>query len=186
VNEYVKGWTEKDVSQLQTTFTYLSDPILGAEVGAFVIETAFTKVHGFNDKKDGGPNGFGLRYDGPGTFVSGNRLLSSAHFGEVEGNSSFGSEFSWGYRLLASLTYDNLIGPWSVTPRVGWAHDVSGNTPGPGGNFIEDRTTLSLGVRGVLRNKYQLDLSYTNYSGADQQNLIRDRDFIAFSASVSF
>ena len=28
--------------------------------------------------------------------------------------------------------------------------------------------------------------SYTNYSGADQQNLIRDRDFIAFSASVSF
>lgn len=186
VNEYVRGWAEKDVSQLQTTFTYLSDPILGAQVGAFVIETAFTKVHGFNDKKSGGPNGFGLRYDGPGTFISANFPLRSAHFGEVEKNTNFGSEFSWGYRLLASLTYDNLIGPWSVTPRIGFAQDVSGVTPGPGGNFIEGRSTLSLGLRGVLRNKYQLDLGYTQFSGAGQHNLIRDRDFISFSASVSF
>jgi len=151
-----------------------------------VIETAFTKVHGFNDKKSGGPNGFGLRYDGPGTFISANVPLRSAHFGEVEKNTNFGSEFSWGYRLLASLTYDNLIGPWSVTPRIGFAQDVSGVTPGPGGNFIEGRSTLSLGLRGVLRNKYQLDLGYTQFSGAGQHNLIRDRDFISFSASVSF
>jgi hypothetical protein len=185
-DEYIQGWVEKDVSQLQTTLTYLSDPILGAEVGAFVMEAAFTKVHGFDDRKSGGPNGFGLRYDAPGTFISGNANLAGRHFGEVEGNSSFGSEFSWGYRLLASLTYDNLIGSWSVTPRLGWANDVTGNTPGPGGNFVEDRTTLTLGMRGVLQNKYQVDLTYTNFSGADKQNLIRDRDFIAFSASVSF
>ena len=89
-------------------------------------------------------NGFGLRYDGQGTFVSGNAPLSSAHFGEVEKNTNFGSEFSWGYRLLATLTYDNLIGAWSVTPRVGWAQDVTGNTPGPGGNFVEGRETLTL------------------------------------------
>ncbi len=76
INEEVQGWVEKDVSQFQTTFTYLSDPILGAQVGAFVLESAWTYVHDFEDKRTGGPNGFGLRYDGPGTFVSGNRNLS--------------------------------------------------------------------------------------------------------------
>jgi hypothetical protein len=150
------------------------------------METAFTKVHGFQDRSSGGPNGFGLRYDGPGTFLSGNTLLRGAHFGEVEKNTNFGSEFSWGYRLLASLTYDNLVGAWSVTPRVGWAQDVTGNTPGPGGNFIEGRETITLGVRGVLQNKWQLDMNYTKFQGAGQHNLIRDRDFISFSASLSF
>jgi hypothetical protein len=186
IDQYIQGWRAKDVSQLQTTLTYLFDPIIGASVGAFVMETAFTKVHGFDDRSSGGPNGFGLRYDGAGTFVSGNAPLSSAHFGEVEKNTNFGSEFSWGYRLLANLTYDNLIGAWSVTPRIGWAQDVTGNTPGPGGNFIEGRETISLGVRGVLQNKWQLDLGYTKFQGAGQHNLIRDRDFIAFSASLSF
>lgn len=186
LDTYIQGWRQKDVSQLQSTLTYLFDPILGAQVGAFVIEAAFTKVHGFDDKKSGGPNGYGLRYDAPGTFISGNQNLAYLQFNEVEGNSHFGSEFSWGYRLLASLTYDNLIGAWSVTPRIGWSQDVTGYTPGPGGNFVEGRTTLSLGLRGVLQNKYQLDLGYTQYSGADQQNLITDRDFISFSASVSF
>ncbi len=186
INQYIKGWVEKDVSQLQSTLTYLFDPVLGAQSGLFVIEAAATKVHGFNDKKSGGPNGYGLRFDTPGTFISGNANLAASQFNEVEGNSHFGSEFSWGYRLAASLTYDNLIGAWSITPRVGWAQDVTGYTPGPGGNFVEGRTTLSLGVKGVYQNKYQLDLGYTQFSGADQQNLITDRDYIAFSASVSF
>ncbi|MGD8978328.1 MAG: DUF1302 family protein, partial [Gammaproteobacteria bacterium] len=177
---------EKDVSQFQTTFTYLSDPILGAEVGAFVVEGAWTYVHDFEDKKNGGPNGFGLRYDGPGTFVSGNRNLRGAQRGALEGQNNFADEFSWGYRLRASLTYNNLIGPWTVTPRIGWSQDVKGVTPGPGGNFIQGRTSTTLGVSGVLQNKWQIDMAWTTFNGAGHHNLVRDRDFIALSASLSF
>jgi hypothetical protein len=186
IDSRVQGWVEKDVQQFQTTLTYLTDPMLGASVGTFVMETAFTYIDDLEDKSSGGPNGFGLRYDVAGTFVSGNAPLSAAHFGEVEPESSFADDFSWGYRLLAALQYDNLIGPWTVTPRVGWRQDVHGNTPGPGGNFIEDRKTLTLGIRGVLRNKYQMDISFTKFDGAGKQNLLRDRDFIAFSANISF
>jgi len=186
INEEVQGWVEKDVSQFQTTFTYLSDPILGAQVGAFVVEGAWTYVHDFEDKKTGGPNGQGLRYDGPGTFVSGNAPLAGFQRNRVEGQNNFADEFSWGYRLRTSLTYDNLIGPWSVTPSVGWAQDVKGVTPGPGGNFIQGRNTLTLGLRGVLQNKWQIDATYTTFNGAGHHNLVRDRDFIALSASLSF
>jgi len=186
LNEDIKGWVAKDISQFQTTFTYLSDPILGAQVGAFVVEGAWTYVHDFEDKKTGGPNGWGLRYDGPGTFVSGNANLTAFQRGALEGQNNFADEFSWGYRTQASLTYNNLIGPWTVTPRVGWAQDVKGVTPGPGGNFIQGRTTTTFGVTGVLQNKWQVDASWTTFNGAGHHNLVRDRDFFALSASLSF
>lgn len=186
IDQAIQGWVEKDVSQLQSTITLLTDPMLGASVGTFVMEAAATYVHDFEDKSSGGPNGQGLRYDGPGTFVSGNAALASSHFGEVETSENFPDDFSWGYRLLASLQYDNLIGPWTVTPRVGWSQDVQGVTPGPGGNFIEGRTSWTVGVRGLYQNQWEWDLSYTEFSGADHHNLIRDRDFVALSVSFSF
>jgi hypothetical protein len=186
IDEDVKGWREKDVSQFQTTVTWFGDPMLGADLPLIVAEAAFTKIHGFEDKSSGGPNGWGLRYDAPGTFVSGNAPLASAHYGEVEPNSSFADDFSWGYRLVASLQYNNLIGPWTVTPRFAFSQDVDGNTPGPGGNFVEDRLSYTVGVRGDLQNKWQIDLSYTQFSSAGKQNLIRDRDFIGATLSVSF
>jgi hypothetical protein len=186
IDERVQGWREKDVSQFQTTFTWFGDPMLGSDLPLIVGEAAFTKVHGFEDRQTGGPIGRGLRYDVPGTFVSGNDILRSAHYNEVEEQSNFANEFSWGYRLIASLQYNNLIGPWTVTPRIGWSQDVSGNTPGPGGNFIEGRSSYSVGVKGDLQNKWQVDVAYTSFNGAGQQNLIRDRDFIAATLSISF
>jgi hypothetical protein len=186
VGETITGFREKDVSQFQTTFTYLSDPILGANVGALVWEGAATMVHGMNSKSSGGPNGFGLRYDAPGTFVSGNEILSGAHFGEVENGSNFPDKFSWGYRMLARLTYNGLIGAWNVSPSLGFRQDVNGITPGPGGNFYEGRTTATVGINAVLQNKWTMDLAWTSFNGGGHHNLVRDRDFLAFSLSLAF
>ena len=186
IDEVVVGYREKDVSQFQTTLTWFGDPMLGADLPLIVGEAAFTNVHGFEDKTRGGPNGIGLRYEAPGTFVSGNEALASAHYGEVEKQSNFADDFSWGYKMVASLQYNNLIGPWTVTPRIAWSQDVDGNTPGPAGNFIEGRSSYSFGVKGDLQNTWQVDVSYTSFNGAGQANLIRDRDFIAATLSVSF
>jgi len=38
----------------------------------------------------------------------------------------------------------------------------------------------------VLQNKWQVDASWTTFNGAGHHNLVRDRDFFALSASLSF
>jgi hypothetical protein len=186
LNTVIPGYVELDVYQAQTTFTYLSGPMMGADTGVFVLEAGMNYVPDLPDTDTGGPNGRGLRLNGEGTSLSGNVPLSGAHFFELDPRSAFPHKTSWGYRLRTSLVYNNAIGPWSLSPSVGWSHDVNGNSPGPGGNFIEDRTALSLGLKGTLRNKYELELNYAEFGGAGIYNTGRDRDFISFTAKVSF
>jgi hypothetical protein len=73
-----------------------------------------------------------------------------------------------------------------MAPRVAWAQDVSGNTPGPGGSFLEGTKALTVGVGFDYQNAWQIDLSYTAYSGASRYNLINDRDFIGGFIKYSF
>ncbi|HUG99367.1 MAG TPA: DUF1302 domain-containing protein [Gammaproteobacteria bacterium] len=186
LNTYIPGYVELDVWQTQTTFTYLSGPMLGANTGAFVVEAGVTYVPDLPDTNSGGPNGRGLRLNGEGTSLSGNVPLSAAHFGELDPRSAFPHKTSWGYRFRGALIYNNAIGPWTITPIVGWSHDVNGNSPGPAGNFIDGRRSLSFGLKGTLRNKYELELNYAEFGGAGIYNTTRDRDFISFTAKVSF
>ncbi|MFU8821620.1 MAG: DUF1302 domain-containing protein [Gammaproteobacteria bacterium] len=186
LNETITGYVELDVYQAQTTFTYLSGPMLGASTGAYVLEVGMNYVPDLPDTDTGGPNGRGLRLNGEGTSLTNNVPLSGSHFGELDPRSAFPHKTSWGYRFRGALVYNNAIGPWTLSPIVGWAHDVNGNSPGPGGNFIEDRTSLSLGLKGTLRNKYELELNYAQFNGAGIYNTSNDRDFISFTAKVSF
>lgn len=95
-------------------------------------------------------------------------------------------EFSWGYQLLVQPTFTNPFGyPITVQPRLGFQHDVNGNTPGqlP---FVEDRKALTLGVAVDYLNTWELDVAYTNFFGAGHANMLGDRDFVAASISYSF
>jgi hypothetical protein len=186
LNQVIPGAVELDVWQAQTTFTYLSGPMLGADTGAFVMEAGVTYVPDLPDAEAGGPNNRGQRLDGPGTSISGNAALAPRHFGEIDPRSRFPHSTSWGYRFRGSLIYNNAIGPWTVSPIVGWTHDVKGVSPGPGGNFLEGRNSLSLGVKGTLRNMYELELTYVQFAGAGKYNTTHDRDFISFTGKVSF
>ncbi|MDX2298765.1 MAG: DUF1302 family protein, partial [Xanthomonadaceae bacterium] len=71
-------------------------------------------------------------------------------------------------------------------PRVAFNHDVNGTTPGPGGNFVEGRKSLTLGTEFIYLNQWSFDASYTSFFGAGDRNLIRDRDFVSFSVRYSF
>ena len=96
----------------------------------------------------------------------------------------FADDFSWGYRFITTLNYNNAIGAWTVSPRLGFNHDVDGTAPGPGGNFVDGRKRLSVGVGFNYLQEWIVDLSYTRFSGAGRYNELRDRDF--FSASVRY
>ena len=95
----------------------------------------------------------------------------------------FTDDFSWGYRVRAGLDYSDVFAGINLTPNVAWSHDVEGNSPPP--NFIEDRMAFSVGVRADYLSRYQADLSYTTFFGADYNDQ-EDRDFISLSFSVAF
>ena len=95
-------------------------------------------------------------------------------------------EDSWGYRLVGLLTYDSIFGGVTLQPRVVWAHDVDGLTPGPGGAFIAGRQAFSIGLGGEYVNRWTADLSYTAFFGGGSFNQVRDRDFLSFHVTYHY
>ncbi len=90
---------------------------------------------------------------------------------------------AWGYRLRASLEYNNVFGGINLIPNLAWSHDVDGVSPNT--NFNDGAKALTVGLRGEYLNMYTGSLSYTTFSGGDF-NVIEDRDFLSLSFGVSF
>jgi hypothetical protein len=175
----IPGYIKRDVVQVQTTATKLFGPTLGANQFVLVGEVGLTHVRDMPDKSE-------LRLDGPGTPISGNSNLTAFHYGEIEPARAFADANSWGYRLVTKFDYNNAIGAVTLSPRIAWAHDVSGNSPGPGGNFIEGRKAVTVGLGADYQNSWAADLSYTDFFGAGRYNLINDRDIVAINIKYSF
>ena len=197
VNEKVQGWGLYDTYQVQFTATKTFSNVLKASQFVLVGEAGLTHVQGMPDKLTGGPNDRGLRFNGPSTNVSGNYELRGKHcptlsaadclaLNLVEPQNRFADPTSYGYRIAGRLEYPGLVGPWNVLPRFNWQQDVKGTTPGPGGNFVEGRYGLTLGVEANLQAKWAIDLSWTTFGGAGQYNDLNDRDYVAATLKFSF
>lgn len=186
LNTEIQGWGAHDVGQFQFTATKSFANVLRASQLVFVGEVGVTHIFDLEDPLTGGPNGRGLRYNGPATSVSGNEELAGRHFNEVEPQSKFADETSWGYRLAGRLEYPGLVGPWNVLPRFAFQHDVSGISPGPGGNFQEGRYGLTLGVAANLRATWEVDFAWTQFGGASRWNELNDRDYLSATIKYSF
>ena len=65
--------------------------------------------------------------------------------------------------------------------QCAFSHDVDGYGP----NFNEGSMAASLGLTAVYNNKYNANISYTNFFGGDY-NPNTDRDFVALSVGVNF
>lgn len=186
LNTEIRGWEPHDVGQFQFTATKSIANVLRASQLVLVAEFGVTHVFDMENKLTGGPNGRGLRYNGPATSVSGNEELAARHFGEVEPQSRFADATSWGYRLAGRLEYPGLVGPWNVLPRFAFQHDVEGVSPGPGGNFQEGRYGLTLGVGANLRATWEVDFAWTMFAGAGRWNELGDRDYMSATVKYSF
>ena len=180
---YIPGYIEKDISQLQMTMTKLFGPTFGADQFVMVGEAGVTHVHGMPSKSD-------MRLESAATYVTGNPNQddpTGVHAGKpAEKSDAFADATSWGYRMVAKLDFNNAIGAVTLSPRIAWSHDVDGNTPGPGGSFIEDRKAVTFGLGGSYQSTWSADLSYTDYFGANRYNLLNDRDLVAFNIKYSF
>jgi hypothetical protein len=180
-SSFIPGFIRRDVSQFQMTASRIFGPMLKASQAILVTEFAVTHIHDMPDRNT-------LRLEAPGTNLPGPFLgLDRTGFGlGVQPNGDFADATSWGYRIVGRLDYNNVVGSINLHPRIEWRHDVSGITPGPGGNFVEGAKVVTAGLGATYQNVWQADLSYTSFFGAGSQNLLLDRDFLSLSVSYSF
>ncbi|MBW2478205.1 MAG: DUF1302 domain-containing protein [Deltaproteobacteria bacterium] len=200
-NSTIQGYKELDISQAQMTATKTFGPMFGADQFIMLGEVGVTYVHNMPSKSK-------LRFESPATYVSGNTTPVDvtvdppgivvpeggpplgpgvAHPGKpAESSDAFADDTSWGYRIVAKLDYNNAVGPITLSPRVAWAHDVEGNSPGPGGSFLEDRRAVTFGLNMDYLKTWSADISYTDFFGAGRYNLVNDRDILSFNIKYSF
>jgi hypothetical protein len=177
--EYIRGWRRKDVLQPQVTVTKLFGPTLGADQLLLLGEIGATLVMGMEDKAT-------LRYEGPGTYTSGDPFFTDIGIQPETQKGGFADKRSWGYRLIVRPTYNRAIGAINLEPLVAFQHDVQGTTPLPIGNFVEDRKAITLSLRGVYLESISAELAYNAFFDGGRFNLIKDRDFVSLSFSYAF
>ena len=194
------GYRRKEITQFQTTLTHFFDQVMGASRLTLVGEVGVTHVGGLESTSD-------VRYGrdpvyGPGelpatggqnTCVALNTsTINGAGPGAATNNLSrncnddgFTTATSWGYRGRAIWEYNDVFAGVNLKPNVAWSHDVSGYSPGPGGNFEEGRKAVSLGLDAEYQNTYTASLAYTNFFDG-KYTTVDDRDFVALSFGVNF
>ncbi|MFC1665367.1 DUF1302 domain-containing protein [Pseudomonadota bacterium] len=176
---YIPGFILRDVVQVQSTATTTIPRVFNSDQLILVGEAAITHIQGMPSKTT-------LRLDAPGTYTGGNPIITAAGIQPAtEPLEYFADATSWGYQIRGRLDYNNALSGANLSPIFAFRHDVSGNTPGPGGNFLEGRMAVSLGLRMTYKSVWSAELNYTNFFGAGRHNLLNDRDFISFNIKYS-
>jgi hypothetical protein len=147
-----------------------------------------------------------VKFNGPAVFLPATQLgaaLSSLNSVQQTG---FLTKNSWGYRLVGRLEYNNALLGGNITPRLAWAHDVSGVGP----TFNQGAKSVSVGANWDYQRQWLVDVQYTGYMGGrtycgtdvgtatspipagQSANYcssafpLKDRDFYSVSVSYSF
>lgn len=185
--EYVRGYKDVKMHQLQMTATQTLGRYLGASQIIAVGEVGYTYV----DLPDGIDfNGSGVDFTTPvatnGAPFGANPLVKNSDKGIM-------TKQSYGYRAALRATYPNAIGAVNLIPRVAFAHDVRGTGP----TFTQGVKAATVGLTAEYQNRISADVSYTNFFGGETigatttgfrstNNQLRDRDFIAATISYAF
>jgi len=176
----IQGYKRLPVSQAQVTAVRILDNIWGARSMTLIGEVGYNHISGI--KNDMGE----LRYGRDSLYGSGELPVPGACEGlnaaqpKYCNDDGFYTSSSWGYRALVNMDYDGFAGI-ALKPNFAFSHDVDGTGP----NFVEGSMAASLGLTAVYNNKYNANVSYTNFFGGDY-NPNTDRDFVAVSFGVNF
>lgn len=156
-DDYVRGYIKLNRTQATLGVTQLFGPRLGAAQTSASADIGMVHVH-----------------DMPGSDE-----LPMQGVEPATSNSA-------GYRLGGALTYEGVLGGFTLVPRILFTHDIDGVTPAPVSTFVEDRKSLTLALGLGYINRLTANLSYTSFFGAGDRNLLRDRDLARFRVSYSF
>jgi len=195
--EVIRGYDRFDISQLQSTFIHFFDRVMGTDRFIVVGEIGGTYVHGLPESSE-------ERFGRSATFGAGPLPVEGEEFtgdfcrggpdGEPGANinpsncrsDGFATDFSWGYRALLVWDYSNFYQGWNFQPQAFFSHDVDGFAPGPAGNFTEGSKQVGLTAAADYQNRWNVELSYTEFFGGEPYNEMKDRDFLSANVSYSF
>ena len=186
--DYIRGYARKEFWQASMSAVHFIDRVMGASRLSLIGEVGANYISGMQTgggvTKYGRDSLFGQSPDANGECSSNEGTAAasrSPHAASWCEDNGFYTDFSWGYRLRASLDYSNVIAGINLSPNIAWSHDVEGYSP----NFVENAKSISVGVNADYANKYNASLSYTNFFDGKYNTLV-DRDFAAVSFGVSF
>jgi hypothetical protein len=188
----ISGFRRVEMHQFQLSATKAFGPTFGAEQLAVVGEVGYTYLNL--------PSG--ILFNGPGVFLPAPGSSTATSSGSSQpGGAGYATTGSWGYRLLGRLDYPNAISGGTLSPRIGFSHDVRGVGP----TFNQGTKAASFGMAYSLKQKWVADLAYTTYWGgrtysgtdpvptagqpstyATSANPLKDRDFLSVSLSYAF
>ncbi|SDH39263.1 Protein of unknown function [Pseudomonas flavescens] len=121
-------------------------------------------------------------YDGSTRYYAG-RGDSSYAFGY--GRSYQVNKNAYGYTLVLSGTWNDVVAGVNLSPFVVYKDDFEGNSYQTG-NFVEGRKAYTLGMKANYMNSLEAELQYTEFSGGGNNNAVRDRDNLGVNVKYSF
>ena len=173
------AWERKGVWQMTGSATQAIDNVLGATRLSLFGEAGVVHIDDLGDERLGRSAAFGRSAPRNGTPCN---TVASGVTNQYCTDKGFATEWSWGYRLRASLEYSDVLPGINLIPAVNWRHDVEGYSYDPQGPFQEGQQALGLSLTGVYMNDYSVELAYNAFFGSNDYSTLDDRDF----ASVSF
>lgn len=189
-NTVVKDWAELETYNVDFTIVNNFGPILGADNAIGVLELGGSYIPEGEDKKYASTAA--LLYL-PVAEVPGGALNSACTAPKYDPNSCLSEgplndyldRFSWGYRAVFSATYNDAFAGVALTPSIRFAHDVDGNSHRTG-NFLENRKSASLAVSALYNQVMEFTIGYNAFWGAEDSNLLHDRDNLSANVKYSF
>lgn len=204
---YIRGWEEFDTFNFILGATHVAGAtdmfnIVGAdqiitlfEVGAMWIpdlpplDQLQIEAPGTYTHASAGADGTGA--DGSRQACSANPACATGpdglRFNPSQADlSQFVDDFSFGYDIIQLIRYESILPAISLQPMLIFKHDVYGNSPGPGENFIKDRRSLFTLMEVRYKSNLSVNFGYQFFWGAGGQNLYRDKDFAQFFVKYQF
>ncbi len=121
-------------------------------------------------------------------FNSSGIYSSFAHGGErspgVDQLDRLVTDFSWGYALVASYTYNNLFWDLNVKPTFVFIHNVEGYEPFNTGALVENQRTARASLTFDYQGELSLELAATWWPG--KEGTWSDRDNVSAILKYSF
>ncbi|MDN4544582.1 DUF1302 domain-containing protein [Pseudomonas sp. C32] len=173
------AWERKGVWQATASATQAIDNILGATRLSLFGEAGVVHIDDLGDERLGRNAAFGRSSTRNGTPCN---TAASGVTNQYCTDKGFATDWSWGYRLRASLEYSDVLPGINLIPAVNWRHDVEGYSYDPQGPFQEGQQALGVSLTSVYMNDYSVELAYNTFFGSNDYSTLDDRDF----ASVSF
>lgn len=186
----VKDWAELETYNVDFTVVNNFGPVLGADSALGILELGGSYIPEGEDKMYASTAS--LLYL-PNSEVPGGAANPACAAPKYDPNTCLSEgprddyldRFSWGYRVVLTGTYNDVFAGVALSPVLRFAHDVDGNSHRTG-NFLENRKAGTVGVNALYNQALEVGVAYNAFWGAEESNLLQDRDNVTATVKYSF